>query len=483
VRSVKREVGMQVKKQTLAPARVHLSNGVGRVHVVGVAGSGLRALVQLLHERGYKVTGSELLESPVLEKFRLRGIDCRVGHSSGNVDQGTNLVLISAAVSDSNPEVKAALDRRIPVVKYSECLGELMAEKSGIAVAGTHGKTTTTAMVSFILSEAGLDPTFVIGGEHPGLGGSARWGTGPHFVAEACEFDRSFLNLRPRMSIVTNIEEDHLDYFQSLKDIQGAFADFVSLLPEDGELILNRDDPHSAYLSEFCRSAVATFSLRPGAADWWAEEIVAGEAATELTMVHREERARVSLRVPGAHNIQNALAAAAVARRAGVPLEKIAGALSAFTCVRRRFDVLARGKIVVVDDYAHHPTEVLSVLRAARQRLPARRLIAVFQPHQHSRLRRFGGAFAGALAGFDASIVTDVFSARDKDEDRSFKSDALVEALLAADPRARAIHAPRFDDVLLALRAEAAAGDAVIFMGAGSITDLARTYALEVQGD
>jgi UDP-N-acetylmuramate--alanine ligase len=479
---------MQVKKPSpaavpLGKMRVHLGNGVDRVHVVGVAGSGLRALVQLLHERGFKVTGSELLESPVLETFRLRGIDCRVGHSSGNVDQGTNLVLISAAVNDSNPEVKAALDRRIPVVKYSECLGELMAEKSGIAVAGTHGKTTTTAMVAFILSEAGLDPTFVIGGEHPGLGGSARWGTGHHFVAEACEFDRSFLNLRPRMSIVTNIEEDHLDYFESLKDIQGAFADFVSLLPEDGHLVINRDDPHSAYLSEFCRSAVATFSLRPGAADWWAEDIDAGESGTAFVLAHKDERARVTLRVPGVHNIQNSLAAAAVARRAGVPLERIAQALSAFTGVRRRFDVLARGRIVVVDDYAHHPTEVQSVYRAARQRLPGRRLVAVFQPHQHSRLRWFQKEFAGALARFDASIVTDVFSARDREEDKSVQSDSLAGAILAADPRASTVHAPSFDDVLLALRARVADGDAVIFMGAGSITDLARTYALEVQGD
>jgi len=335
-------------------------------------------------------------------------------------------------------------------------------------------------MVAFILSEAGLDPTFVIGGEHPGLGGSARWGLGPHFVAEACEFDRSFLNLRPKMSIVTNIEEDHLDYFESLKDIQGAFADFVSLLPEDGHLVINRDDPHSTYLSEFCRSAVATFSLRPGAADWWAEDIDAGEATTAFTMVHQDARARVNLRVPGTHNIQNSLAAAAVARRAGVSFERIAQELSAFTGVRRRFDVLARGRIVVVDDYAHHPTEILAVVRAARQRLPGRRLVAVFQPHQHSRLRRFQKEFADALARFDVSIVADVFSARDKEEDKSVQSDSLVRAVQAGDPGAKTVHAPRFEDVLLALRGRVADGDAVIFMGAGNITDLAKNYARSV---
>jgi UDP-N-acetylmuramate--alanine ligase len=454
-----------------------------RVHVVGVAGTGVRGLVHLLHQRGVKITGSEMLDSPVLETFRIRGIDCRVGHSSVNVDGGTNFVLISAAVSESNPEVCEAKQRSIPVLKYAQLLGLLMAEKAGIAVAGTHGKTTTTAMVSLVLQEAGLDPTFLIGGDYPGLGGSSRWGEGSHFVAEACEFDRSFLNLKPKISVVTNIEEDHLDYFHSLKDIQGAFADFVSLLPEDGYLVVNRDDPNSTYLSEFCRSRVGTFSLRPEAADWWAEDVVSEGGGCRFRIAGPDgQEARLRLRVPGIHNVLNALAATAVCRRVGVPLERIAQILETFTGVRRRFDILARGRVVVVDDYAHHPTEILAVLRAARESLRGRRLVAVFQPHQHSRLKVFREQFADVLARFDAAVVTDVYRARDKDEDaKAVQSDSLVRAINERRPLTVAQHAPRFADVLEMLRGRIREGDAVLFLGAGDITDLARLYADEAR--
>lgn len=452
-----------------------------RIHVVGVAGTGVRGLVHLLHQRGVKITGSEMLESPVLASFRDRGIDCRVGHSSDNLDRSTSHVLISAAVSDTNPEVREAVSRRIPVLKYAQMLGLLMAEKNGVAVAGTHGKTTTTAMISLVLEKSGLDPTFLIGGDYPGLGGSSRWGSGPFFVAEACEFDRSFLNLRPKISVVTNIEEDHLDYFDSLKDIQKAFADFVSLLPEDGYLVVNRDDPHSAYLSEFCRSQVGTFSLRPGAADWWAEDIVPEGSGTRFTVVsHEGEEARIRLRVPGLHNVLNALATIAVCRRAGVPLETIARNLELFTGVRRRFEILARGPVMVVDDYAHHPTEVQAVLRAARESLRGRRLVAVFQPHQHSRLRVFREEFADVLRRFDVAVVTDVYRARDKDEDaRLVQSDSLVTAMNSLGAPGQAVHAPQFQDVMQFLRKNTRDGDAVIFMGAGDVTDLARVYAAE----
>jgi UDP-N-acetylmuramate--alanine ligase len=473
---------MQAQKSPHAPGLAFAPGGT-RVHVVGVAGTGLRGLVELLHARGAKVSGSEMLESPLLDRFRRRGIDCRVGHASGNLEQGTAVVLVSAAVSASNPEVKAAKARSIPVFKYAECLGALMAEKKGIAVAGTHGKTTTTAMVASILEGAGLDPTFLIGGEYPALGGSSRWGQGPHFVAEACEFDRSFLNLRPHLSVVTNIEEDHLDYFSSLKDIQGAFAEFAALLPEDGYLVFNRDDPNSAYLREFSRSAAGSFSLRRGAADWWAEDLASAARGYRFRLVSAGgEAAPVELAVPGLHNVKNALAAAAVCRRAGVPIAESARLLAAFTGVRRRFEVLAAGPILVIDDYAHHPTEVAAVLQAARERHAERRLIAVFQPHQHSRLKAFAGDFARVLAGFDRVLVTDVFSARDREEDvQAVRSEALVGAIRAQRPGAEPLHTPGADETLAALRSLARAGDAVVFLGAGSITDVARAYAREVR--
>jgi len=401
-----------------------------------------------------------------------------------NLDRGTNLVLVSAAVKDSNPEVKAAHARSIPVLKYAEFLGRLMAEKVGIAVAGTHGKTTTTAMSSLVLREAGLNPSFLIGGDHSELGGSSRWGDGAHFVAEACEFDRSFLNLRPKIGVITNIEEDHLDYFKSLKEIQGAFADFVSLLPEDGYLVVNRDDANSAYLSEFCRSQVGTFSLRPGAAEWWAEGVTPESGGVRFQIVGQSgERAEVRLRVPGRHNVLNALATAVVSRHVGLPLARIARILGTFRGVRRRFDVLAEHPVVVVDDYAHHPTEIDAVIRAARESLGLfenrrRRVIAVFQPHQHSRLKVFRKKFAESLAGFDAALVTDVYRARDNDEDvKRVRSDALVRQMKQLNPDMEAFYTPRFADVLSALTTYARPGDAVIFLGAGDVTDLAARYA------
>jgi len=453
-----------------------------RVHVVGVAGSGLRGMVHILCERGAQVSGSEMLESPVLEKFRLRGVKCRVGHAGTNVEQGTNLVLISAAVKPNNPEVTAAQSRSIPVWKYSECLGRLMAERNGIAVAGTHGKTTTTAMVTTVLRHAGLDPSYLIGGEHPELGSSC-WGSGEHFVAEACEFDRSFLHLRPRYAIVTNVEEEHLDYFKSLQEIQKAFAEFVSLLPEDGFLTINRDDPNSSLLSEFCRSRVGTFSLRPGAADYWADRITYAATGTRraggvgFRLVHQgKESVPVWLQVPGEHNIRNALAAAAVCHDAGVPLEMIAEGLETFRGVRRRFDVIGDGAVTVVDDYAHHPTEIRAAMRGARAAYPGRRLTAVLQPHQHSRLRRFLPEFVTALSGFDRVVVTEVFRSRDTDEDaRNVRAETLFRHL-AADHDDVA-YAPTLADVERHVTRVHADGDVFLFLGAGSITEAAKACA------
>ena len=472
---------MQLKSVAPTACAFDVLDWAKRVHVVGVAGSGLRGMVHLLHQRGAEISGSELSDSPVLEKFRSRGIDCRVGHTSGNVRKDTSLVLVSAAVTPSNPEVTAALSRRIPVWKYSECLGRLMAEKVGIAVAGTHGKTTTTAMVTTILKETGNDPTFLIGGEHPRYG-SARWGSGAHFVAEACEFDRSFLNMRPRISLVTNIEADHLDYFGSLKEVQRAFADFVALLPEDGFLAFNRDDANSAYLGEFCRSKIGSFGMQPRGADLWAADVqlLAGESRFVIA-TQDGERVPVSLPVAGEHNVRNALAAALVCRHAGVALEDIAGALAMFTSVKRRFEILARGPLTVVDDYAHHPTEIDAVLSAARKTFRNRRLIAVFQPHQHSRLRLFQDGFARVLSAFDRVVVTDVYRSRDCDEDaRTVRSEDLVAALRRRGTDA--LHAPGKREVLGELDASAEPGDVVLFLGAGDVTDMAHAFSEGVIG-
>ncbi len=452
-----------------------------KVHVVGIGGSGLRGMARLLSQRGAQISGSELFDSAVLDRLRRENIDCRIGHNETNITQGVNLVVVSAAIDTSNPEVKAAHNRRIPVLKYAECLGHLMAEKKGIAVAGTHGKTTTTAMTSHVLDSCGLDPSFLIGGDCPALGGGARWGQGPYFVAEACEFDRSFLNLSPQRAIVTNIEEDHLDYFRSLKEIRRAFGEFVGLLPPEGMLVLNRDDPNSTFLRDLTGSGVTSYSLSRGAGDWWTEDLRPGPLGYRFVAVHRGgERVKVRLQVPGLHNVRNALATMALCRDLEIALDGIARGLETFSGVRRRFEILASEPVTVVDDYAHHPTEIRAVVSAARTRLRGRRLVAVFQPHQHSRLKRFSRGFAEALSRFDHVLVLNVFRSRDTDEDaRTVQSDVLVEGLRRNGRIAE--YTPTFTSARARLGAVAREGDAVFFLGAGNVTDLAKSYAAEIR--
>ena len=465
-----------------SPGATKLLEEASRVHLVGIGGTGVRGLVPILLARGMKVSGSDVCDDPLAAQYREQGVICSVGHRDENLDPTTDLVLISAAVRDDNPEVVAANKNRIPVIKYAEGLGFLMSQKQGIAVAGTHGKTTTTTLISHILLDSGEDPSFLIGGEYSAYGGSSRAGKGRHFVAEACEFDRSFLNLRPTVAVVTNIEEEHLDYFESLEDIQQAFEGFVSLLPDDGLLVVNAEDDNCGFLLEGRRHTVETFGLLPGRSDWWAEDIVQeGERSTFTVRSRDGSSLRVCLGVPGLHNIRNALAATMACARSGVLFDRIESALGCFTGVRRRFDVLERDPVTVIDDYAHHPTEVEALVHSARSAYPGRRILGVFQPHQHSRLRRLLGRFAVALEGFDEILITDVFRSRDGDEVvRAIDSSALVDAIRRRGKSCR--DTPRFDAVIDELDRLVRPGDIVVFMGAGTVTQLARRYAEHVCG-
>ena len=465
---------------TMMPRENGLS-GDGHVHVVGIGGCGLRGMAQLLSERGAQISGSEMRESPALQRLRDRDINCHVGHNADNVNDNVNLLVVSAAVDSSNPEVKAARRRRIPVLKYSECLGHLMKEKTGVAIAGTHGKTTTTAMTALILESAGVDPSYLVGGDCPRLEGGARWGNGPHFVAEACEFDRSFLNLKPQLAVVTNVDNDHLDCFGTENEVRRAFSDFVGLLEPSGLLVINRDDSNSTYLRDYCSSPVVSFGLTRGASDWWAEDIRHRAGGSRFILSHRSgERCVVHLPVPGLHNVRNALAAAALCRALDVPLEKIAKGLERFSGVRRRFDVLANGGVTVVDDYAHHPTEIEAALQAARERFADRRLVAVFEPHQHSRLKMMDAQFAEVLSLFDDVVVLPVFRSRDSDEDaRTVQSDGLARQIRRIGTPATYVGG--YDAALRFLGAEVDGDAAVMFLGAGTVTDLARSFADSLQ--
>ncbi len=452
------------------------SAGTKRAHLVGVAGTGLRGLAGLLVERGYSVSGSEAFTSPALESLGALGVDCRIGHREDNVGDGTSMVLISAAITPDNPEVRRARRLGIPVMKYAEFLGTLMRDRAGIAVAGTHGKTTTTAMVAQSLVECGADPGFIVGGEYPSIGGSSSWGTGPYFVAEACEFDRSFLNLFPAYSIVTNIEEDHLDYFGSLGEIQEAFTTFIEHVDPHGRLVINADDRNSAFLADFSPAPVDTFSMRPGGGDWWAERIRPSGGGVCFEAVSVDARVPLQLKVPGVHNVKNALAVVALMTRLGYSPEAVCAGLEAFTGVKRRFEILLREPVAVIDDYAHHPTEIDMVIRAARETYPGRRLRVVFQPHQYSRTYRFLDGFAEVLADADEVIVTDVFSARDTDEDRrKIDAPALVRAVV--ENRGNASYSRSFEAVVDVACRTALPRDVFLCLGAGDITYLANRLA------
>jgi len=444
------------------------------VHLIGIGGSGMQALARVLLRCGATVSGSDISESAATAKLRSAGARVSIGQAPENLPESADLVVFSAAIKDSNPELLAARQRGLTCIKYAEMLGLLMGQRHGVAVAGTHGKSTTTALVAFILKAAGMDPTFVVGADVEQLGGPSGVGDGPHFVVEACEYDRSFLNLRPKSAAILNIEEDHLDCYGNLQAIIDAFRQFAALLPsEGGLLVVNADDEAAMAVGKWCKAAVETFALE-SAADWQAENLRHDCGRFSFDLLHRGRRmGRVHLALLGRHNVANALAAAALARNLGVEPDCICEALSRFRGARRRLTF--RGEfngVAVVDDYAHHPTEVRVTIEAARQHYRPARLWVVFQPHQHSRTRFLLEQFAESLAKADAAILPDIYFVRDSQQERQYISSRdLVQRL-----RARKIWAeymPAFSDIVSLLKAKCRPGDLVLTMGAGDIWKVA----------
>ena len=444
---------------------------------MGMLGTGVRGLVSILRARNIHVSGSDSSGESLPLEFQRLGVEYSPVHEEANLGSDVDFLVHTAAVGDDNAELRKARRLGIPVLKYSEFLGELMGEGRGLAVAGTHGKTTTSSMTSWILYSAGKDPSFVIGGRIPELG-SSRQGKGCDFVAEACEYDRSFLELKPEAAVVTNVEEEHLDCFKDLEDILGAFQQFINRVPEKGLLVLNADDPQAMSLAPaaVCRN-IQTFSLDSTDGDWQASQLRSGGLGSVFILTGPGGiRQPVELGMPGRHNVKNALAAAAICSWVGVSAEKISEALESFPGVHRRFEILARDPVTVIDDYAHHPTEVKALLSAARDVGFSGKVIGVFQPHQFSRLRQMLDAFAEALAGFDEILVTKPYQARDSREDQA----AVSSNMLTREIELRggtASDTPAFRDARARLDEIVLAGDAVIFMGAGSITALASEYA------
>ena len=439
------------------------------VHFIGVGGCGMRGLAAFVLREGGRVSGSDVKAGQATEDLVRLGAAIRIGHAAAHVPEGADLVVASAAVKPDNPELVEARRRGLPVRKYAEFLGDLMKIRQGIAVSGTHGKSTTTAMVSHALAHAGLDPSYVIGAEVPQLGGGSHVGAGPHLVVEACEYDRSFLNYRARAAAILNVEEDHLDYYRDMAEIRGAFADFAAGIAADGLLVVSGADLGAREAAAAARARVVTFGIG-GQWDWRAEHPEADRGRFAFEAYRSGDLyAAVRLRLAGRHHVLNALAVLALADWAGAPAEAVAEALGSFEGVERRMQVLgAAGGVTVVDDYAHHPTEIQVTLKAARDRFGPKRLWVVFQPHQHSRTRFLLKDFARALTVADKIIVPDIYFVRDSENERqAVSSSDLVGEVQALG--ADALYIKDFGSIQRYLLESLAPGDVLMTMGAGDV--------------
>jgi len=444
-----------------------------RIHLVGMGGSGMRALAQMLIDRGALVSGSDMHPSAALDRLAAAGADTFVGHQIDNIAPDREIVVYSAAIHEQNPELLAARDRGLDVVKYSRMLGRLMAAGTGIAIAGTHGKSTTTAMVAYALTEAGADPSYVVGATVEQLGGPSNAGAGKHFVAEACEFDRSFLNLRPQYAAILNLEEDHLDCYKDLDAIVEAFRSFSSLVSPSGVLVVNGEDGEALEAAHGASCTVETFGFAE-ACTWRGANETPTRGCFEMDVLFDEQPfCHLALSLPGRHNAYNALAAVALLHHAGLEPQAIASALGQFSGAKRRLTLKGQaGGVTVVDDYAHHPTEVAATLRAIREFYQPQRLLCVFQPHQHSRTRFLLKDFAQSFGQADEVIVPDIFFVRDSERERDhISSEDLVSQIRLNS--GTAIYKQTFDDIMAHLTQTLREGDLVVTMGAGNIWEVA----------
>ena len=461
-----------------------MKHKVKRIHFVGIGGSGMSGIAEVLANLGYEVSGSDLAVNAATERLAALGAKVTLGHGAENI-AGADVVVVSTAVRSDNPEVMAARARRIPVVPRALMLAELMRLKQGVAVAGTHGKTTTTSLVASVLAEAGLDPTFVIGGRLTSTASNARLGAGEFIVVEADESDASFLHLQPVVAVVTNIDADHMETYQhDFAHLKQAFVDFLQNLPFYGSAILCADDPNVREIMPFVSKPIVTYGLCEDAAIR-AVDVVAGERMRFSCLREGAPPLAVSLNLPGRHNVQNALAAIAVAGELGLPDSAVQKALAEFHGVGRRFQRCgeiavggadkAGGTFTLVDDYGHHPTEMQATLEAARGAFPGRRIVLAFQPHRYTRTRDLFEDFVRVLSGVDALLLAEVYPAG---EPQIVAADgrALARAVRVAG-RIEPVFVENIGDMAAAIMQAVRPGDVVVTMGAGSIGGVPARFA------
>jgi UDP-N-acetylmuramate--alanine ligase len=434
------------------------------VHLVGIGGIGMSAIARVLHGWGYIVSGSDRQSSVLTRTLLAEGILVQFGHRAEQVADA-ELVVISSAIRDDNPEVVEARRRGLRVVKREQLLSALTEGKCTVGVAGTHGKTTTSAMIAWILTEAGLAPTFIVGGVLQNLGTNARAGSGPHFVVEADEYDRAFLGLKPNVAVITALEHDHPDYYPTFEDMRSAFAEFADQVVPGGLLVTCREDREVGVVADplpIRGRRVESYGLDP-VWDWWAQGVHLGNSAAFDVWYKGRRLGPCALQVPGRHNVLNALAALAATVDVGVDFGLAAAALTRFRGTERRFEIKGQvAEVTVVDDYAHHPTEIRATLAAARLKFPGHAIWAVFQPHTYSRTAALLDDFATAFADADHVVVTQIYAARESDT-LGVSGASLVARMVHSD----AVYVSTLEEASAAVLARVQPGDIVLTLGAG----------------
>lgn len=455
---------------------------INSIHFVGIGGAGMCGIAEVLYNQGYQITGSDIKDSAVTKRLTSLGMTIFIGHDAKNVADA-DVIVVSSAIDKSNPEIQAALMARLPVVRRADMLGELMRYRHSIAVAGAHGKTTTTSLLTMMLTEAGLDPTYVIGGKLNASGKNASLGQSRYLVAEADESDASFLSLRPMAAIVTNIDEDHMEtYGNDFNKLKQAYIQFLQNMPFYGLAVLCGDDPELSSMIDDIARPVLTFGLQEHN-DVRAVNLVIDGVKTHFTVLRKDrDPLPLTLNIPGEHNVYNALAAITLATDEGVNDDAIIRAVSKFAGVGRRFEhqadvVYDGGNVLLIDDYGHHPTEVAATIKAARQSYPDRRLVMMFQPHRYSRTRDCFDDFVKVLSEVDELLLLDVYSAGEtpiqgadtKSLARSIRSRGQVDpVLLSIDDK---------DQIAQVLKNILKANDMLITQGAGNVGQISLDLA------
>ena len=449
------------------------------IHFIGIGGAGMSALAYVLIKRGYDVSGSDLNAGHMSAHLAEEGAMVYMGHDACQVDDA-DAVVVSTAIHANNPELVAAKAKGLPVLHRSDVLAALLNNAKGVAVAGAHGKTTTSAMISCIAAESGIDHTIVIGGEVTSLGGNARNGAGPYVVAEADESDGSFLKFYPHLAVVTNIEDDHLDHYGTEENIYKAFKQFLGNITEGGKAILCADNAKVRRLAQETDKTVLTYGIEGEDADFVAKNITYGVNGTTYDLYcHNELLTQVHLIVPGRHNVLNSMGAFVAAREMGIAMEKILASLAKFGGAKRRFET--KGKIEgvwIVDDYAHHPTEIGVTLKAARQTQP-KRLLCVFQPHRYTRTQLLFDEFCASFVGCDELIIVDIYAAGE-DPIEGVSSAKLAEGIHAATGQ-KVQYIPRLAKAEEYLQAQAQAGDLIMTIGAGDVFKIGEELVRELE--